>query len=64
MPRLRCAAAAYEMNYEENQREHKQDVNKEGCNVEDDECPNPREKHQERERQEYKAHEKSSERRG
>jgi len=43
------AAAAHEMNNNENEPEHEQDVNEEGSNVENDERPDPCEKHQERE---------------
>jgi hypothetical protein len=46
------AAAVDKMNDNENDREHEQDVNEESHNVENDERPDPCEKHQESEHQE------------
>jgi hypothetical protein len=43
------AATAHEMDHQENEGEHEQDVNEQGCYVKDNERPDPNEKHQERE---------------
>ena len=39
-----------EMNYEENDRKEKKDVNKGGCHLENDKRPDPNKKHQESKR--------------
>ena len=46
---LRCAPTAHEVDSQENEGEHEQDVNEQGCYVKDNERPDPNEKHQERE---------------
>jgi hypothetical protein len=52
------------MDHQENNRKDKEKVNERGCDVEDDECPNPREEQKKREGKKHKSHEQSPFRHG
>ena len=47
------------MDRQENDRQDKQNVNERSGHVEDDECPNPREEQNQRERKKHEPHEQT-----